>query len=287
MQGPDSKNLAVLITGASSGIGKACALHLDRQGFKVIATVRKEQDAQVLLREASPKLKVVFMDVCDNASIQTAVTAVASLAGNRLFGLINNAGVAFGGPLEIMPFENMRRLLDVNINGVLAVTRAFLPLLRAGRGRIINMGSIAGLLAPPYLSVYAASKFALKGLSDALRLELRPMGIAVSLLEIGIVETPIWEKGLSTANTMMESADTDVCRLYGPLFDFSNLVVCKAPRIGAEKVARSAERALRARNPRSCYLVGMDAYVFKILSALPRRLRDRLFLHIMPRYGQP
>jgi NAD(P)-dependent dehydrogenase (short-subunit alcohol dehydrogenase family) len=193
MQTTSAEHCCVFITGASSGIGKACALHLDRLGFPIIAGVRKQADADALRQEASQGLKTVFLDVADSASIETAAAAVAALTGGSLFGLINNAGIAFGGPLEIISVQDIRGLMDVNIAGVLTVTKAFLPMLRQGRGRIINMGSTSGILALPCLSAYAASKFALKGLSDALRLELKPVGVSVSLLEIGNVETPIWE----------------------------------------------------------------------------------------------
>ena len=285
MQPSKADNSAVFITGASSGIGKACALLLDRAGFPVIAGVRKQADAEVLRQEASQRLHTVFIDVADSASIEAAAAEVAALTHGSLFGLINNAGAAFGGPLEIFSLQDIRRLIDVNIVGVLAVTKAFLPLLRQGRGRVINMGSTSGILALPCLSVYAASKFALKGISDALRLELRPVGISVSLLEIGNVETPIWEKGIAFSDQSMAATGPDIRRLYGPLVEFSRLVALKSPRIRAEAVARMVYKALLAGKPKACYTVGIDAWLFKLLACLPRSMRDWLFLKFVPRYG--
>ena len=285
MQTTSAEKSAVFITGASSGIGKACALHLDRAGFSVIAGVRNPADAEALRREASQRLTTVFMDVADSASIEAAAAAVAALTRGSLFGLMNNAGIAFGGPLEILSVQDIRGLLDVNILGVLAVTKAFLPMLRKGRGRVINMGSTSGILALPCLSAYAASKFALKGLSDALRLELKPVGVSVSLLEIGNVETPIWEKGLETSSKLLAVAEPAVLQLYKPLAEFGNLVAFKAPKIRAVKVARQVEKVLQAGKPRPCYTVGMDAWLFKLLACMPRRMRDWVFLQFMPRYG--
>ena len=249
MQTTSADTSAVFITGASSGIGKACALHLDRQGFPVIAGVRKQADAIALRQEASQRLKTVFIDVADSASIEAAAAAVAALTRGSLFGLINNAGIAFGGPLEILSVQDIRGLMDVNIIGVLTVTKAFLPMLRKGRGRVINMGSTSGILALPCLSAYAASKFALKGLSDALRLELRPVGVSVSLLEIGNVETPIWEKGLETSSKLLAVAEPDILQLYAPLAEFGNLIALKAPKIRAVKVARTVQKVLQAGRP--------------------------------------
>ena len=135
------RNATVFITGASTGIGKTCALYLDKIGFHVFAGVRKNIDGDALKQESSDRLQTIIIDVIDTASIQAAVSEVSRLTKNQLFGLINNAGIAFGGPLEILPIQEIKKLLEVNVIGVLAVTKAFLPLLRQSRGRIINMGS--------------------------------------------------------------------------------------------------------------------------------------------------
>ncbi len=285
MRPASSEPPSVFITGASSGIGKACALALDREGFRVIAGVRKQADADALRSQASERLRTVIIDVADSASVSAAAVEAAALCGGSLFGLVNNAGTAFGGPLEIFSAEDIRRLIDVNVIGVLTVTKALLPLLRRGRGRIINMGSTSGIVALPCLSVYGASKFALKGMSDALRLELRPAGVSVSLLEIGNVETPIWDKGIAFSESSMAAAEPAVRKLYAPLVDLSRNIALKSPRISAGSVARAVIKALRSPKPKPCYTVGLDAWLFKLLACLPRKLQVRLILIFLPRYG--
>jgi NAD(P)-dependent dehydrogenase (short-subunit alcohol dehydrogenase family) len=176
---------AVVVTGASTGIGAACALRLDHLGFQVFAGVRRKEDAQALQAKASPQLMPIFLDVTDLDSITAAMHKVAITVGNSgLIGLVNNAGIAVGAPLEFIPITEFRKQLEVNVTGQLAVTQAFLPLLRLAKGRIVNMGSITGRSATPFLGAYSASKFALEALTDALRLELRPWGIWVAILNL-------------------------------------------------------------------------------------------------------
>ncbi|MDX1741425.1 MAG: SDR family oxidoreductase, partial [Rhodothermales bacterium] len=186
---------AVVVTGASTGIGKAIALALDAGGFKVFAGVRKQTDAQALEREANGELTPLLLDVTDASSISRAVETVAALGDGRLYGLINNAGIGLGGPLELVPMTEARKLMEVNVIGLLATTQAFVPLLRKGRGRIVNIGSLAGLVAMPGASAYAASKFAVQAITDSLRLELKPFGIRVTIVDPGAVESALWEKG--------------------------------------------------------------------------------------------
>ena len=180
---------SVVITGASTGIGAACALHLDQWGWRVFAGVRKQGDAEALRAQGSARLTPVSLDVTDTVSISTAASAVAGAVGAAgLAGLVNNAGIVVPGPIELLPLSDLRRQLEINVVGQVAVTQAFLPLIRAGRGRIVNMGSIAGRMATPFTGAYGASKFALEALTDALRLELQPWGISVSIIEPGAVD---------------------------------------------------------------------------------------------------
>jgi NAD(P)-dependent dehydrogenase (short-subunit alcohol dehydrogenase family) len=160
---------AVVITGASSGIGRATALELGRRRFQVFAGVRKPADGEHLAREGGASITPVTIDVTDGGSIQEAAAKVSSALGDRdLAGLVNNAGIAISGPLEFLPVEELRHQLEVNLIGQVAVTQAFQPLLRRARGRIVNTGSIGGRVAVPFLGPYAASKFAMEGLSDAI-----------------------------------------------------------------------------------------------------------------------
>ena len=173
---------------------------LDTQGFRVFAGVRLAPAGQELKRRASDRLTPVILDVTQADSIRTAAEAIGQAVGSDgLAGLVNNAGIVVAGPLELLPIEELRRQFEVNVIGNVAVTQALLPLLRQGRGRIVNMGSLNGVMAPPYFGPYSASKFALEALSDCLRVELRKWGISVSLIEPGSVKTPIWEKSRDSA----------------------------------------------------------------------------------------
>ena len=279
------RNATVLITGASTGIGKTCALYLDKIGFHVFAGVRKTIDGDALKQESSDRLQTIIIDVTDTASIQAAVSEVARLTKNRLYGLINNAGIAFGGPLEILPLEDIKKLLEVNVIGVIAVTKAFLPLLRQSQGRIINMGSSAGRFALPCLSTYAASKFALEAITDSLRVELRPFGISVIIIEAGKIKTPIWEKGVVATNNIVADTRPEIFRLYQPLIEFSKQIALNSPKLSAEKVAKVVGKVLCARKPKGRYLIGTDARLFKLVRHVPCLVRDWVILKIIPNYG--
>jgi NAD(P)-dependent dehydrogenase (short-subunit alcohol dehydrogenase family) len=271
---------AVVITGSSTGIGAACALELDRRGFRVLAGVRSQADGQRLRAGASDWLTPLPIDVTDAQSIESAAHAAADLLGGAgLAGLVNNAGIVVTGPLEILPIDQLRRQLEVNVIGPIAVTQAFLPLLRACRGRIVNMGSISGSLAAPYLGPYAASKFALEALSDALRMELRNWGIAVSIIEPSAVETPIWEKGRAAADQLAEDVPPDALKLYD-----ADLTAMRAATrrlaegaMPVEKVVRAVLHALTARRPKTRYYITLQTrLMFRPFKIVPDRIRDWL-----------
>jgi NAD(P)-dependent dehydrogenase (short-subunit alcohol dehydrogenase family) len=179
---------AVLVTGASSGIGEATASHLASLGFRVFAGVRKDEDAERLRERVTP----VKLDVVDEESIATARREVEEAAPDGLAGLVNNAGVSVSGPVEFIPLEELRRQLEVNVIGQVAVTQAFLPAIRRARGRIVNVSSVGGRVALPLMSPYNASKFALEAVSDSLRREVRQFGVHVAVVEPGAIRTRIW-----------------------------------------------------------------------------------------------
>jgi NAD(P)-dependent dehydrogenase (short-subunit alcohol dehydrogenase family) len=269
------KNRAVLITGASSGIGRACALHLSQRDFRVFAGVRSSQDADALLAEASGNITPLLLDVTDAGAIAAAVKRVADATGGTLYGLINNAGIALGGPLELLPGDKISQLLKVNVLGAVAVTQAFLPLIRNNRGgRIIMISSISGRIALPGLSVYAASKFALEALSDALRVELKPFNIAVVLIEPGNVATPIWEKSIADNDAVMAQADAAVKKLYENLIQALDRIAQNPQGIEPAQVASIVAHALVVKRPRSRYLVGKRIWILELLSRLPDSIRD-------------
>ncbi|MBX3146615.1 MAG: SDR family oxidoreductase [Gemmatimonadales bacterium] len=266
---------AVLVTGASTGIGEACALELDRLGYTVYAGVRKSVDGDRLRGQASPRLEPIPLDVTDAGEIESAFSRIESqLGGAGLAGLINNAGIAGGGPLEVVPLDEVRRVFEVNVIGLLAVTQAAIPLLRRARGRVVNIGSIAGKAVTPFVGPYCMSKFAVEALTDGLRLELAPDRIDVVVIEPGAVRTPIWQKGLaalSAAPPMPPSAEArygDKLRFLGKLLELN------ARRgVPPEAVVDAVVDAMRAERPRTRYLVGKDA---KMRAALTRFMPDRV-----------
>lgn len=264
----------VLVTGASTGIGEASALHLSRLGFRVLAGVRRPEDAE---RLSGGGLESVHLDVTDADSI---AAARRTLPDAGLAGLVNNAGIAVAGPLEFLPIDQIRRQYEVNVIGQVAVTQAFLPALRAARGRIVNVSSIGGRLALPLAGPYSSSKFALEGLSDSLRRELRSQGVEVVLIEPGAVKTPIWRKGNELADEIAAGMPPEGERLYGRMIDALRAETAKIARDrGMEplEVAEVIGRALTARRPRTRYLVGSDAKVRGPLAKLlPDRVMDRL-----------
>jgi NAD(P)-dependent dehydrogenase (short-subunit alcohol dehydrogenase family) len=259
----------VLVTGASTGIGQASVRHLLELGFDVAAGVRKDEDAERLRGLGA---RAVKLDVTDQASIDSAR---AELGDAPLAGLVNNAGIAVSAPLEFVPIEELRTQLEVNVIGQVAVTQAFLPALRAGGGRIVNVSSIGGRIALPLAGPYNASKFALEGLSDSLRRELRADGIEVSLVEPGGIKTPIWEKGAARAGAMQERMGPGAFERYGKLMqavrDRSTKIATESGS-PPEAVAEVIGRALTASKPKTRYLVGRDA---KTRWALAKRLPDR------------
>ena len=260
---------AVLITGASTGIGEASARHLLELGFDVVAGVRKDEDAERLRGAGARPLK---LDVTDQASIDAAR---AELGNAPLAGLVNNAGIAVSAPLELVPIEELRNQLEVNLIGQVAVTQVFLPALRAGHGRIVNISSIGGRIALPLAGPYAASKFALEAVSDSLRRELRGQGIQVSVVEPGGIKTPIWEKGAARASAMGERMDAGVREHYGDLMRAvraRSMKVATETGLAPEEVAKVVGHALTASRPKTRYLVGRDA---KTRWAIAKRLPDR------------
>ena len=276
---------AVVITGASSGIGEACALHLDRIGYRVFAGIRKESDGQALTRRASNRLTPVFIDVTKPNSIASAKELIyGEVSRTGLYGLVNNAGIVVAGPLECVPLDSLRRQFEVNVLGQVAVLQAFIPLLREGRGRVINMGSTSGRLALPLLGPYAASKFALEAITDTLRLELRRWAIPVSIIEPGTIATPIWDKSTALADEIMQDLSKPAQALYHPLVLAVKRALSKAAgkAIPPERVARVVAGALTAKRPRARYVVGWDARLVRLLlRPLPAAIRDRLILSAM------
>jgi NAD(P)-dependent dehydrogenase (short-subunit alcohol dehydrogenase family) len=276
---------SAVVTGASSGIGRACALLLDREGFAVFAGVRRPEDGEALAAAASRRLTPVPLDVTRPESLEAARERVAAALGDAgLGGLVNNAGISVPAVLEFLDLDELRRQLEVNLVGALAATRTFLPLLRAGGGRIVHIGSQGGYNAAPFLGPYAASKFALEAVTDALRRELRPWAIEVSIVEPGSVATPIWEKGIATGAELRARLPEHARALYGEALDRITAYAQRAARRGIppERVARAVHHALTAPRPRTRYRVGLDAKLVRLLTrVLPDRAMDALVARLV------
>ncbi len=273
---------SVLITGTSSGIGEATALRLARAGWRVFAGVRADADGDRLRAAAGERLRPVTIDVTEPATI----AAVAEALGDApLDGLVNNAGTAFAMPLEFLPLDQLRRQLEVNLVGHVAVTQALLPNLRSARGRIVNVGSIAGRSALPFLGAYAASKHALEAVTDSLRVELRPFGVAVVVVEPGTIATPIWRKAGERVQELAAELPAELGELYGQrMAAFRNAAAAAGRRAEpADDVAIVVERALTSRRPRARYAVGRDARRRALVERLPTGLRDRVYERVLLR----
>ena len=268
------------MTGASTGIGAACALDCAGRGMTVFAGVRDPRAGEALVAKAGSSLIPIMLDVTDEPSIARSVEAVQQVVGESgLGGLVNNAGIAIGSPLEVIALSQLRKQLEVNVIGQIAVTQAFLPLLRRARGRIVNMGSIAGRGAVPLLGPYAASKFALEALTDALRMELQPWGIQVSIIEPGAIATPIWEKSDKAAEDLESSASKEAKALYGEAVIRIRHAITQATQraIPPAAVVEAVYHALTASSPHTRYLVGTDAKLRAwMVKWLPDRIQDRL-----------
>jgi NAD(P)-dependent dehydrogenase (short-subunit alcohol dehydrogenase family) len=269
---------SVVITGASTGIGEATALALDRLGYRVFAGVRRTEDGDALCAKASARLRPIMLDVTRPDQIASTAEWVAAEVGEQgLAALVNNAGVAISAPLEFIPLDDLRWQLEVNVTGQVAVTQAFMPLLRRAKGRIVLMSSVGGRSAAPFVGAYVASKFALEALGDALRVELRPWGMHVALVEPGTIATPIWNTSSKTAERTMAKMPPQTLELYGRALDNLGKLAANPGGISPDYVAKAVIHAVTSPSPRARYVVGNDARIQLLIERLPVGLRDRLF----------
>lgn len=288
-------NKTVLITGASSGIGRASALRLAREGFVVFAGVRKPQDAESLTHEAGPareRLVPVELDVTDANAVRAVAAQVRARVGDRgLDGLVNNAGIGVSMPVEYLPLEVLRHQFEVNVFGQVAVTQAFLPLIRQARGRIVNIGSVGGHITIPFGGALCGSKHAFRSLNDALRLELHPFGIHVCMIEPGSIRTPAVDKTLGDVEGVIARLPPEGVARYGEMLREFTRRAAEREQGGSspDVVAAAVQHALTADHPHARYPVGKHA---RALVTMPRilpdglldRVRFRLF-GISPRFG--
>lgn len=277
---PNPDQSAVLVTGASTGIGWATVECLVREGCLVFAGIRSEADAGRLLATFGDRVHPIRLDVTSGSEIEEARRAVeAQVQRGGLAGLVNNAGIAIGGPLEFVSTDMLRKQLEVNVVGLHAVTCAFLGMIRRGHGRVVHIGSISGRIGSPFIGPYAASKHAVEALTDALRLELMPEAIHVAVIEPGQVRTPIWDKGVGLSDSIAAQIPPGGISRYQARLRAFRYLLEQAPRYAMEarEVAQAVRHALFAPEPKTRYVLGRDARVRLLLSRiLPTRLMDRL-----------
>ncbi|HEY7951011.1 MAG TPA: SDR family NAD(P)-dependent oxidoreductase [Solirubrobacterales bacterium] len=276
---------SVLVTGASTGIGRASVLRMDAEGWRVFAAVRREEDAAALRDASSDRLVPVMLDVTDAGQIAAAAEQVAREVGEAgLDGLVNNAGIAVLSPLETIPIDDFRRQIEVNLTAQVAVAQAFLPLVRRATGRIVFVSSIGGRMALPFGAPYHASKYGIEAVADCLRQELRPWKIDVAVIEPGSIDTAIWERGERIADEVSERAHDSQDELYGKTIERFRAAVKRTAERGIppEKVAKSIAHALTSGRPRTRYLVGADARGQALARrVLPDRAFDALVARVM------
>jgi NAD(P)-dependent dehydrogenase (short-subunit alcohol dehydrogenase family) len=272
---------ALLVTGASSGIGRASALRLAEAGFTVFAGVRKESDANDV-DHLHANLRPVLLDVTDAGSIAHAFGIIRE-SGLPLHGLLNNAGIAVGGPLEHLPVDALRRQFEVNVFGTIAVTQASIPLLRETRGRIVTIGSISSRFGAPFVGPYCASKSALAVLMDSLRIELAPFGIRAILFEFAAVKTPIWEKGRALKGELESQLPKQAQRDYAPLIEAMARQIEHEETGGLEPalIADAILAAFITESPRARYVVGRQAKMQAVVALLPHKTRDNMIRKVL------
>lgn len=259
----------ILISGASTGIGRASAIHLARNEHKVWAGVRTQKSYDDLLKMNVRGVQPIFLDVTSSPSIADAVSLIKK-NGGVLHALINNAGIAIGGPVEALTMEAWRRQFDINVFGLIELTRACLPLLRESKGRIVNISSISGRIASPFLAPYAASKFAIEAFSDSLRRELRKHGVKVSVIEPGPINTPIWKKSIADSIERKSELPPEMLEVYGTSMDKFAKAMEQAAQDAAPVawVVEAIVQALTARTPKTRYPVGQKVNAMTIAAKL-------------------
>ena len=262
---------SVLVTGANRGIGLAITRHLSARGWDVYATARSEGALAEL--GTMPGVHPTRLDITDRASLD----ALAAQLPAELDGLVNNACIIVNGPVEGLTLDDLSRQLDVNVTAQIGVTHAVLPRIRAAKGRIVFISSVSGLIATPGTGAYNASKFALEALADALRMELRPWGIRVSLVEPGPIRTDMWGGALEQHDAMVAALTEEHRVLYAPHLAGTRKLLGRMQKLAADpqKVVDAVDHALTARRPKSRYLLDASSRIQKTVMGLtPTPIRD-------------
>lgn len=255
---------SVLVTGAGRGIGLAITRHMSSRGWDVYATARSEDALRDLA--ALPRVHPTRLDITDRASLG----GLAAQLPDQLDGVVNNAGIVVNGPVEGLTLDDLSRQFDVNVTAQIGVTQAVLPKIRAARGRIVFISSVSGLITTPGTGAYCASKYALESLADALRMELRPWGIRVSLVEPGPIKTDIWGEILNEHDRMVAGLTEEHRALYAPHLNGTRKLLGRMQKTAADpkKVVTAVDHALTAAHPKSRYLPDAGGRIQKIIKAI-------------------
>ncbi len=282
----------IMITGAASGVGRACTKQFAKERYSVLACVRRDNEAAEMSRLDPAHIIPVIMDLQDQETIDRAVQQVIQVTGEKgLKGLVNCAGTLFCGPLEYFPREHWFPQYDVNVFGTMAVTQAVLPHLRRGRGRIITIGAVGGGLALPFYGAIASSKAALEDLNDCLRRELRPWGIHVIMIDPGGIDTPANDKMRASVKAFLDDLDPLGKARYGKAMDRFSRWTDRFHKhnLKPEQVAQTVFKAYRARHPRIRYRRGADSRLAALFTRFfPQRLQDMVllkFVRLPARFG--
>lgn len=262
---------SVMVTGAGRGIGLAITRHMSTRGWEVYAGARTDDALRELA--ALPGVRPILLDITDRDSVAALRDALPA----TLDGVVNNAGIVVNGPVEGLTLDDLSRQLEVNVVAQVAVTQAVLPKIRAAKGRIVFISSVSGLITTPGTGAYCASKYALESLADALRMELRPWGIAVSLVEPGPIRTDIWGDILVDHDRMVSQLAGEHRALYAPQLNGTRKLLARMQKMAAdpEKVVKAVDHALTARRPKSRYLLDAASRVQKLVLGLtPTALND-------------
>ncbi|MFJ1745657.1 SDR family oxidoreductase [Streptomyces sp. NPDC088116] len=265
----------IVVTGASTGMGASAARELARQGFHVLAGVRRDRDADAL-RAAG--IEPVILDITESGQVEALAARVAD-DPRALHALVNNAGIQVNAPVEALPLEQWRRVFEVNLFGHIAVTQALLPALLRGKGRVINISSVGGKVAMATYGAYAGAKFALEAVSDSLRREIAPLGVQVVVVEPGGVRTEMATRGIATANDLAARMTPEHHERYGSLVQANNTLMSSGTASGltADAAARVIAKAVTTRRPRTRYTAGRDAaLITRLTRILPDRTLDRV-----------
>ena len=275
----------VVVTGASTGLGAATARELAQRGFHVLAGVRRDRDADAIRR---PSIEPLIIDITQPDHIRALADRVhGDPQGRPVRTLVNSAGIALNAPLEVFPIDRWRRLFEVNLFGHVAVTQTLLPALIRSKGRVINVSSVGGKIAMATYGPYAGTKFALEAISDSLRREISPFGVAVVVIEPGAVRTGMADQAIATAQEVASTMTPEQSQRYNRMVHAIAAQAKSATASGlrAEVAAKVIAEAVMALKPRTRYTIGRDAALLASLARiLPDRLLDRIFEYALLRY---